>query len=347
LRLPKGIKKLRESASEETLHRALGLTSKDAFNGFIRATAPKGVKEAGIVLFLDGKVQIAVYQSQQRSLYGPDALPEVKRVGTTDGAFIRVEEFFSQTMDEVGSIVKKMRKARVTSGDMEKVLQGKGADEAVEAPKAIKPVAVKKTEKPADGSKPEVPRVSRTRARVTDRITKSKEAAGSDDEDILKVLKEVGMSPPTDEEEVDDDEVTQYIAAFEDFLQKAKEEEAGGPVVKGIPSMAVAVDEIIDEMMVAATDDPDMMEFIENQRESILTRIASTDESETIEEKRDRLTHQQDALEHISKTFREVLKATEEEAGKRKAHLDEMRESGEKPGGHPLPGLGHPQGAPR
>ena len=79
MKLPKGVKKLKVEGSAEALKKAIVKFCTEEFNGYIRVTAPKGVRKAGIVLFLQGLPQISVYQSADRSLYGADALPEIKK----------------------------------------------------------------------------------------------------------------------------------------------------------------------------------------------------------------------------------------------------------------------------
>ncbi len=320
MKLPKGIKRMRASASEDTLNQALDVASSGGFNGFIRTTAPKGVKEAGVILYVDGRGRIAVFQSPERSLYGPDALVEIKRISENSSSTIRVEEFLTQNLDEVQTIVAKMKKAHIEAPDIERNLMGID----IETDTDLLPKIAKKDKKePSKEGPPGTKPVGKVRAKTTDRITRSQEAATKGDDDILKMLEEVGMSPG-DEEELDDD-VNQYIAAFEDFLTRQKDEDAmpgAGP-----PDMSLAVDDIIDEMLEAASDDPAMMEFIEAQRERIITKV-SEDAAVSSAEKRDRLSEQQSALEHISVTFRDVMAASEREAEKRKVRLEEMRERG-------------------
>ena len=323
MKLPKGIKRMRVPASEDALKEALDMASTGGFNGFIRTTAPKGVKEAGVILFLEGRARIAVFQSPERSLYGPDALIEVRRVAGNKVATIRVEEFLAQNLDDVQNIVAKMRKARIEAPDIERNIMGIDIETDIEVPPPkAKKEPVQKEGVPG-GVTAEKKQVGKVRAKTTDRITRSKQAAGKDDDDILKMLQDVGMSP--DDDEPLDDDVNQYIAAFEDFLTRDKDEERGVPAEP--VDMTMAVDDILDEMLEAADDDPAMMEFIENQRERILSKVSEkTDLSP--EEKHDRLSEQQTALEHISTTFREVLAASEKEAEKRDRNLAEMREKG-------------------
>jgi DNA repair exonuclease SbcCD ATPase subunit len=335
LKLPKGIKKMRAPASEEGLAKALKLATSAGFNGYIRTTAPKGVKEASVVLFIGGTAGMAVFQSPQRSLYGSDALHEVKRIAHDPKSTIRVEEFLAQNMDEVNGIVKKMRKAQIEGFDIERVLlgidvevEGKEAEEeaiadAIES-ELDKDVKEEKDEAPP----PKAPKVGAVRAKVTDRITRSKEAAVKDDEEFLRMIKEAGMSPPGEDEPVDD-EVNQYIAAFEDFIQRTGDEEDDGVEVDVTVELTNAVDDILDGMMEAAADDPQMMEFIEGQRESILTKVATMEPTVTAKDRHDRLSQQQMALEHISSTFSEVLVASEAEAQRRRAELEEKREKGD------------------
>ena len=323
MKLPTGIKRMRVSASEDDLKEALDLASSGGFNGFIRTTAPKGIKEAGVILFLEGRARIAVFQSPERSLYGPDALIEVRRVAGNKAATIRVEEFLAQNLDDVQNIVAKMRKARIEAPDIERNIMGIDIETDIDVPP---PKAKKETNKEMEVSQnvtTEKKDVGKVRAKTADRITRSKEAAGKDDSDILKMLQDVGMSPE-DEDSLDDD-VNQYIAAFEDFLTRDKDEE--GRVAAEPVDVTIAVDGILDEMLEAADDDPALMEFIENQRERILTK-ASEKADISPEEKHDRLSEQQTALEHISTTFRDVLIASEKEAEKRKNKLAEMRDKG-------------------
>jgi hypothetical protein len=323
LKLPKGIKRMRVSASEDDLKEALDLASSGGFNGFIRTTAPKGIKEAGVILFLEGRARIAVFQSPERSLYGPDALIEVRRVAGNKAATIRVEEFLAQNLDDVQNIVAKMKKARIEAPDIERNIMGIDIETDIDVPP---PKAKKETNKEMEVSQnvtTEKKDVGKVRAKTADRITRSKEAAGKGDNDILKMLQDVGMSPE-DEDSLDDD-VNQYIAAFEDFLTRDKDEE--GRVTAEPVDVTIAVDNILDEMLEAADDDPALMEFIENQRERILTK-ASEKADISPEEKHDRLSEQQTALEHISTTFRDVLIASEKEALKRKNKLAEMRDKG-------------------
>ncbi|MCK4969055.1 MAG: hypothetical protein KAS77_00955, partial [Thermoplasmata archaeon] len=323
MKLPQGIKRMRVTASEDALKKALDMALTGSFNGFIRSTAPKGVKEAGVILFLEGRARIAVFQSPERSLYGPDALIEVRRVAGNKAATIRVEEFLAQNLDDVHNIVTRMKKARIEAPDIERNIMGIDieTDIDVKPPKAKKEPA--KKDGVSKGATAEEKQVGKVRAKTTDRITRSKQAAGKDEDDILKMLQDVGMSPQ-DEEDLDDD-VNQYIAAFEDFLTRDKDEE--GRLAAEPVDMSMAVDDILDEMLEAADDDPSMMEFIENQRERILSKVSEkTDVSP--EEKHDRLSEQQTALEHISTTFREVMAASEKEAEKREKKLAEMREKG-------------------
>jgi DNA repair exonuclease SbcCD ATPase subunit len=349
LKLPKGIKKMRVSASEDALSKALDLGSSSGFNGYIRTTAPKGVREATVIIFIDGKSKIAVFQSPGRSLYGPDALHEVKRIAEDSASTIRVEEFLAQNMDEVKAIAKKMRKARIEVHDIERVLMGIEVEVEVE-PKDRKASKPKKKEKGSEPAKEiadavdaelekekkspkakEPPKVGKVRAKTADRIARSKEVAtkGEDDE-FLRMMQEAGMSPPTDDDEtMDDDDVDQYIAAFEDFLQRSGDDDAPASDIDITAQLTVAVDDIIDEMMVAAEDDPEMMEFIEGQRENILTRVVSGETPETAKDRHERLSEQQYALEHISSTFRDVLVASETEAERRRKDLEELKEKGE------------------
>ena len=270
MKLPKGIKRMRVSASEDALKEALDLATSGGFNGFIRTTAPKGIKEAGVILFLEGRARIAVFQSPERSLYGPDALIEIRRVAGIKAATIRVEEFLAQNLDDVQNIVAKMKKARIEAPDIERNIMGIDIETDIDVP----PPKAKEEPEEKVGASPgdavEKKDVGAVRAKTTDRITRSKEAAGKDDSDILKMLQDVGMSPE-DEPELDDD-VNQYIAAFEDFLTRDKDEE--GRVAAEPVDVTIAVDEILDEMLEAADDDPAMMEFIENQRERILTKAS-------------------------------------------------------------------------
>jgi hypothetical protein len=332
LKLPKGVKRMREEASEEVLEKALTVTSVDGFNGYIRTTAPKGVREAGIVLFLEGSARIGVYQSPERSLYGPDALLEIKRIVGIKGATIRVEEFLAQTMDDVKGIVAKMAKARLDAKHMKEKLRGKAVTTHPLKKKVAPSKVVKGAPKDTETDKPLAPvRVGKVRAKVADRITKSKEATKKDeaeDEDLLRMLKEVGMGPPDEVDEEIDEDVAQYIAAFEDFM-KGSEEGESRAAVQATAKVAMAVDEILEDMMETASDDPNMMEFIESQRDHIMSKLASTNDIDVKVDKRDRLSDQQHALEHISKTFQEVLSATEDESLRRRERLEQLKAKGE------------------
>jgi len=340
---------MRAPASEEGLSNALSLATGSGFNGYIRTTAPKGVKEASVILFIDGRSRVAVYQSPQRSLYGADALHEVNRIAHDPKSTIRVEEFLAQNMDEVNAIVKKMAKAQVGVIDIERVLMGIDVEEepkdddgtatevkiadAIESElddkdgKKAKKMAKKGAEKDSDGPI-ERPRPSTVRARVTDRITRSKKGAVKDDDEFLRMIKEAGMSPPGEEEPVDD-EVKQYIAAFEDFIQRSGDEEDDEAGAGIAAELTAAVDEAIDEMLEAASDDPVMMELIEGQREKILAKVISRDPSVTAKERHERLSEQQVALEHISSTFNDVLEAAEAEAERRRKELEERKAKGD------------------
>lgn len=350
MKLPKGIKKMRAAASEETLSTALSITTGTGFNGYLRTTAPKGVKEASVIIFIDGNSKLAVFQSPRRSLYGPDALHEVKRIAIESGSTIRVEEFLAQNMDEVKGIVKKMGKAHVETIDIEKVLMG--IDVEVETADDTEPGAEERiadaieseleetepgaqhdgegvgTEERDDGPAAESPQVGQVRARVTDRITRSQEAAVKDDDEFLQMMKEAGMSQPGEDGPVDD-EVNQYIAAFEDFIHHTGDDLDAETDVDATVELTVAVDDILEDMLEAASDDPEMMEFIESQRERILTKVAAAQPSVTAEERHHRLSEQQVALEHISSTFSEVLAASEAEAERRRTELEKRRQSGD------------------
>jgi hypothetical protein len=341
LKLPKGIKKMRAPASEEGLAKALKLATGSGFNGYIRTTAPKGVKEASVVLFIDGTAGMAVFQSPQRSLYGADALHEVKRIAHDPKSTIRVEEFLAQNMEEVNAIVKKMRKAHVEGIDIERVLMGidvevedkeGGADATEEAiADAIESELGEETddaEEEEEAAPATRPKVGAVRAKVTERITRSQEASEKDDDEFLRMIKEAGMTPPGEDEPVDD-EVNQYIAAFEDFIQRTGDEEDEGVEVDVTVELTNAVDDILDGMMDAAADDPQMMEFIESQRESILTKVASMEPTVTAKERHNRLSQQQMALEHISTTFSDVLSASQAEAQRRREEMEERREKGD------------------
>ena len=356
MKLPKGIKRLRAPASEEGLSKSLDLAMEGGFNGYLRTTAPKGVKEASVVLFMDGSARIAVFQSPQRSLYGPDALHEVKRIVKDPKATIRVEEFLAQNLDEVQVIVDKMRKAHVQNTDIERVLAGVEVEPSEDASrKAEEDIAasieeeLEEEKQQAAGEEPaeeqeqageeqaegeegeegeEEDKVGAVRARVTDRIARSKEAAVRDDDEFLRMMKEAGMAPSSDEGPMDD-EVNQYIAAFEDFIQRTTDEDVGRSGVDVAAELTTAVDNILDDMLEAASDDPGMMEFIEGQRERILVKVASLEPSETARERHDRLSEQQMALEHISSTFSEVLAASEAEAERRREELTRKKEEGE------------------
>jgi hypothetical protein len=345
LKLPKGIKRMRISASEEGLENALSLARVDAFNGYIRTTAPKGVKEASVVIFMAGKAGMAVFQSPQRSLYGPDALHEVKRIVKDPKATIRVEEFLAQNLEDVQVIMNKMRKARVEAIDVERVLMGveveveaeleaeleetRDAEEKIadsidrDLEEEMGTAGAEETPPVEDETPEEAPsKAGAVRAKVADRITRSKEASTKEDDEFLRMMKEAGMATPSEEDDPVDDEVKQYIDAFEDFIQRSGDEEA----VDVTEQVVTTVDDIIDEMLEAAADDPEMMEFIESQREKVLARVASTVPATTARERHDQLSEQQVALEHISSTFSEVLAASEAEAERRRQELEHRRE---------------------
>ncbi len=312
---------MRAPASEEGLAKSLDLATAGTFNGYIRTTAPKGVKEASVIIFMDGSARIAVFQSPQRSLYGADALHEVKRIAKDPKSTIRVEEFLAQNLDEVGVIVNKMRKAHVEAIDIEKVLME--VDVEVEPSEAE--VVEEREEK--EEEEPEA-KVGSVRAKVTERIARSQEASVKDDDEFLRMMKEAGMAPPSDDEPMDD-EVNQYIAAFEDFIQRSGEDETGEVTVDVTAELTTAVDDILEDMMAAASDDPEMMEFIEGQRERILMKVASMEPSLTARDRHERLSEQQVALEHISTTFSEVLAASEAEAERRRTELEKRKKEGD------------------
>lgn len=348
MKLPKGIKKMRAAGSEGGLSKALDLTTDGGFNGYIRTTAPKGVKEASVVLFLDGRSKIAVYQSPQRSLYGPDALHEVKRISRDPKSTIRVEEFLAQNLEEVNTIVKKMRKAHVEVIDIERILMGIDVEVEVEptkAPEAVDRIedAIERELDEEEGSSADEPedgpveeaveqpsknadKTGGVRAKVTERITKSQEASVKDDDEFLRMIQEAGMSPPGEEEAVDD-EVNQYIAAFEDFIQRSGDEESDVQVDSQAKRIA-EVDEIFDQMLEEAADDPKLMQIIEEQRERTIERVMSEEPSETAKDRHDRLSEQRVTLEHISSTFSEVLATAEAEAERKRKELDEKKKKG-------------------
>jgi predicted nucleic acid-binding Zn-ribbon protein len=345
LKLPKGIKKMRAAGSEVGLSNALKLATGTGFNGYLRTTAPKGVKEASVILFIDGSSRLAVFQSPQRSLYGADALHEVKRIAYDPKSIIRVEEFLAQNMDEVKAIVKKMRKAEVEIIDIERVLMGidveveeeKTEDQEMSMDAITAAIESELDEEETEQVAPDVPekeepakdqKVGAVRAKVTERITRSQEAAVKDDDEFLRMIKEAGMSPPGENEPVDD-EVNQYIAAFEDFIQRTGDEEEDLADVDVTVELTNAVDDILDDMLEVASDDPKMIEFIESQRERILTKVATMEPTVTAKERHDRLTEQQMALDHISITFKEVLEASQSEAERRRKELEERRKSGD------------------
>jgi len=326
LKLPKGIKRLRVSASEDAMAKAIDLASNPSFNGYIRTTAPKGVKEASVIIFVEGTSRVAVFQSPQRSLYGPDALHEVRRISADTSSTIRVEEFLAQNMEEVQGIVSKMRKAHIKPADIDQMLMGEGLDEAMTEEPTVEDTEVggeeevePEEEEVAEGPSPPSGGV---RSKVADRITRSQEA-GAHDEDFLRMMKEAGMTPPGDEEVVDD-EVDQYIAAFEDFLQRSGDEAAPADDETVRAQVTNAIDDIMDEMLEAASDDPEMMQFIESQREKVLSKVSTFEPTDTARERHGRLMEQQVALEEISSTFREVLRASEAEADRRRDKLGKL-----------------------
>lgn len=332
MKLPKGIKRLRVAASEDALAKAIDLASNPSFNGYIRTTAPKGVKEASVIIFVEGTSRVAVFQSPQRSLYGPDALHEVRRISGDTSSTIRVEEFLAQNMEEVNGIVSKMRKAHIKASDVDEYLMGEGLDEAPEAAKAPEDIeGEEEVEEEEEEPEPDEegvedegppPKAGGIRAKVTERITRSQESAAHDDE-FLRMMKEAGMTPPGDEDAVED-EVDQYIAAFEDFLQRSGDEAAPADQETVRAQVTNAIDDIMDEMLEAASDDPEMMQFIESQRERVLSKVSTFEPTDTARERHGLLMEQQVALEEISSTFREVLKASEAEAEGRRKKLDKL-----------------------
>ncbi len=350
MKLPKGVKKLKVEGSAEALKKAIVKFCTEEFNGYIRVTAPKGVRKAGIVLFLQGLPHISVYQSADRSLYGADALPEIKKLADLKGSVVRVEEFFAHTLEEVDKIVTKMAKAMLTSEDLALEDLWKGPP-AKPAPK--KPIAPEEDTEaleaaaPAEEEEPQKPEALQKKAAAEPKkvVTEEEEpveeapaegappegapAPKAGGEDFLTMLKEVGLSPAK-EDKVAEDEVDQYIAAFESFLHRPTDD--GAAVVKGPPPEQVQglVDDLISEMSSSAQEDPAMLEFIESQRSRLADRLAeSTKRLSTVSKHRDTLTEQRDTLQDISRTFRDVFDATQKEAEKRRTELERRFEEGE------------------
>lgn len=396
MKLPKGVKRLKASGSRTALQDAIGTLCASEFNGYVRASAPEGVKEACILLFLQSIPQLAVYQSPDRSVYGAEALSELVRIAQSPASIVRAEAFFTHDLVEVDTIVTKMRKAAVTGKDLAAVglrlpaaapAMAKAAEPAArQAVPPLKPVmpAVKKaapTAKPpapqqptprpetppaavkvvpkvvAKGAAPTAP--SRPAARPAAEVPEDEEEkeepegedgereeegpgegatkgeapaarpgapAGEDDEEFLKMLKEVGLAPSAPggsqaEGDISGDEIDQYIAAFETYIDKSKHPEAA-PTPAGLKRV---VQEIIDEMASAAGDDEWTRSFIESQRDVVLDKVqSSSSQLDAMSRQHDRLTDERTTLSDISKTFQDVLRATEEEARKHKQELDEI-----------------------
>jgi hypothetical protein len=383
LKLPKGVKKLKTAGSKTALADAIAQLCAQEFNGHIRVTAPQGVKEAGILVFIQSIPQLAVYQSPDRSVYGQEALAEIGRISTYNGSVVRAEAYFTHDLVEVDSIVSKMRKAAVSEKDLAAVgvkLPGAKAGAARTPPAAptVPPAPaaprgeppakrVIRPERPAPArlpappqeapakAEPLVPSVvkgpARPKAPAEDRLALSPRAAeasapakpapaprpGPEGEEghkeFLKVLKEVGMSPPAGgnqaEGTISGDEIDQYIAAFETYIDKSTRPEAARR-----PSGAdlnVIVDEIMDEMVAAAGDDEWTKGFIESQRDLVLDKVsASSEQLEGLARQRDSVVEERTTLAEISRTFQDVLRATEQESRKHKEELDRIaQEEGE------------------
>ena len=366
MKLPKGVKKLKTAGSKTALADAITQLCAQEFNGHIRVTAPQGVKEAGILVFLQSIPQLAVYQSPDRSVYGQEALVEIGRISAYDGSVVRAEAYFTHDLVEVDSIVSKMRKAAVNEKDLAVVgvkLPGikAGASRAPSAtpaappapaapkgelppirvtrpepPSAARPPAPKGAKGPARPRVPEEDRLALS-PRVAEGGAPAKPAPGAKpgpegeegDEEFLKVLKEVGMSPPAGgnqaEGTISGDEIDQYIAAFETYIDKSTR-----PETARRPSGAdlnVIVDEIMDEMVAAAGDDEWTKGFIESQRDLVLDKVsASSTQLEGLARQRDSVAEERTTLAEISRTFQDVLRATEQESRKHKEELDRIAE---------------------
>ena len=389
MKLPKGVKKLKTAGSKTALADAISQLCAQEFNGHIRVTAPQGVKEAGILVFLQSIPQLAVYQSPDRSVYGHEALAEIGRISTYNGSVVRAEAYFTHDLVEVDGIVSKMRKAAVGEKDLAAVgvrlpgskakaarppaaapattapaLKAPAAPPAPPATKAVLPaVRVAKPARPAATRPPAPPqeapakaepvvpkavqRPARPKAPAEDRLAITPRVEGADapakpapaprpgpggeggDEDFLRVLKDAGLSPPAGgsqaEGTISGDDIDQYIAAFETYIDKSKHPEAArgpsGPDLHGV------VDEIMDEMVAAAGDDEWTKGFIESQRDLVLEKVAtSSRQLEGLARQRDSVGEERTSLVEISRTFQDVLRATEQEAMKHKEELDRIAE---------------------
>ncbi len=394
MKLPKGVKRLKTSGSKTALQDAIGTLCSTEFNGYVRASAPEGVKEACILLFLQSIPQLAVYQSPDRSVYGPEALAELVRISQSPASIVRAEAFFAHDLVEVDTIVTKMRKAAVTTKDLAstglRVPAGAAAappsatrapspPPLVKAAPALKPVApaAKPPATPKPPSRPAPPPMTVKVVPKVTRVPKVPEAAprppsppaapsrpavrfeaegsegedvedaeeeqeeegadegagaklvapkGEDDDEFLKMLKEVGLAPAASggsqaEGDISGDEIDQYIAAFETYIDKSKRPEAA-PTPANLKRV---VQEIIDEMASAAGEDEWTRSFIESQREVVFDKVQSSSRQlDAMSHQRDRLTEERSTLADISKTFQDVLRATEEEARKHKQELDEI-----------------------
>ena len=401
MKLPKGVKRLKTSGSRTALQDALTTLCSTDFNGYVRASAPEGVKEACILLFLQSIPQLAVYQSPDRSVYGAEALAELVRISQSTASIVRAEAFFTHDLVEVDSIVTKMRKAAVTSKDLATAgLRLPAAKQAPPPSRATAPAAKQApppsraaapaakqaapaTRPPAPQPPPSRPATPPVSVKVVPKVvTKAVEAAPSrpaarpaaeapvgkeegpegeedeeeeeeegeragpgegaakvqapaarpvapareDDEEFLKMLKEVGLAPSAPggsqaEGDISGDEIDQYIAAFETYIDKSKQPGAA-PTPANLKRV---VQEIIDEMASAAGDDEWTRSFIESQRDVVLEKVqSSSSQLDAMSRQHDRLTEERSTLTDISKTFQDVLRATEEEARKHKQELDEI-----------------------
>ena len=385
MKLPKGVKRLKTSGSRTALQDALTTLCSTDFNGYVRASAPEGVKEACILLFLQSIPQLAVYQSPDRSVYGAEAIAELVRISQSTASIVRAEAFFTHDLVEVDSIVTKMRKAAVTSKDLATAgLRLPAAKQAPPPSKAAAPAAKQAapaTRPPAPQPPPSRPAAPPGSVKVVPKVvTKAVEAAPSrpaarpaaeapvgkeegpegeedeeeeeeeqaapgegaakvqapaarpvapareDDEEFLKMLKEVGLAPSAPggsqaEGDISGDEIDQYIAAFETYIDKSKQPGAA-PTPANLKRV---VQEIIDEMASAAGDDEWTRSFIESQRDVVLEKVqSSSSQLDAMSRQHDRLTEERSTLTDISKTFQDVLRATEEEARKHKQELDEI-----------------------
>jgi hypothetical protein len=390
LKLPKGVKRLKSSGSPTALQDALNQLCAEEFNGFVRASAPQGVKEACILVFLQNIPQLAVYQSPDRSVYGPEALVELVRISKAAGSVVRGEAFFAHDLVEVDAIVTKMRRASVSGKDLAAAgIRAPGPSrrgttpappKVVMPPKAATPTKARPPQAVAPTSPPRVvPKVT-TRPREAlapaqedeaaeedgmgaeeeeEEPPKEEDARGDrggahavrppgprgpaapmavqrvaaakgmarDDDEFLQMLKEVGIKPSPGgsqaEGDISEEDIDQYIAAFETYIDKAKGPEPG-PSPERIKRV---VDEIIDEMATAAGDDEWTRAFIESQREVVLDKVrSSTSKLDEMAHRRDRISEERRTLTDISKTFQDVLRATQEEARRHKEELDEIAE---------------------